>query len=478
LAGLGLALVTCGCGRRWLGPRQGLLAGAIVGTSYGYFTIARSSLPDLPLAFFITVAAWGLFEATAPADAARPVTPRARTAWILLAAFSMGLGMLTKGPVGLALPALVILVHRAVTRQTLLPSRQGWIGLTWGQLFAGGVLLLVVAVPWYLAMTMTHGIEYLERFFVGENLERFATDRYNERRPFWFYVPIVVGGLIPWSPLLALWVRPAVRVLRGQRRLTELEWRLILWAAVPLIFYTLSVGQQPRYILPVLPALAILASRTMLHRIDQARTLGRRHLPLVWAVTGSAVILLVLALLLHRARPLLFALSPFSGRIGTIVIVLAGLTLIALAWFGRHSWLPAAVTTAATATLLALHYSVYSAAGLEPVQQMARLVLQVRQHEEPSGTYRAFVRNLVFYTGVKQNDLVDEREAVEFLSRPERVLCVMPLDLLEELEDTHQLRLRRLGSVLYFNPAGVRVRTLLSPEPERDLETVVLVSNR
>ncbi len=275
-----------------------------------------------------------------------------------------------------------------------------------------------------------------------------------------------------------LWTLPALQVIRRVRKLDATEWRLVLWAAVPLIFYTLSVGQQPRYILPVLPPLALLAARTIVRRVERAKAQGGRDLPLVLAATGSALMLLVLAFLLHRARPLLFALSPTAGLIGTLVIVVAGVGLAALAWLGRPQHLPVAIAAAATATLLSLHYSVYSAAGEEAVQRMARRVLNARQQDQPSGTYRAFVRNLVFYTGVKQIDLKDEQEAVEFLGQPVAVLCVMPLDLLEPLERTHGLRLRRLGQEQYFNPAGVRVRTLLSPEPERDLETVVLVTNR
>ncbi len=482
LAGLGIALLTYACGRRWLGPGAGLAAGAIAATSYGYFTIARSSLPDLPLAFFITAATWALFEAVDGVSGRTPGATDAaeldRRRWLVLAAVALGLAVLTKGPVGIALPALVVLTYRAVRRESILPGRDGWLGLQWKTILIGGAVLLAVALPWYVAMATTHGLGYLDRFFVDENLERFATDRYNDRRPFWFYLPIVLGGLMPWSPVVALWVPGLIQVLRRQRVLDPTEWRLVLWAGVPLLFYTLSVGQQPRYILPVLPPLAMLAGRSLVRRIDAARASGRRDAALTWTVTASAGILLVLALLLHRARPLLFALSPLFGQVGTIVIVAAGVALIGMAWAGRPAPLPAAVTAAATATLLALHYSVYSAAGLEPVQQMARLVTKERQNGEPSGTYRAFVRNLVFYTGIKQNDLVDEREAVEFLSRPERVLCVMPLDLLDSLERSHGLRLRRLGSVLYFNPSGVRVRTLLSPEPEHDLETVVLVTNR
>ena len=120
-------------------------------------------------------------------------------------------------------------------------------------------------------MTLEHGTAYLQSFFVGDNLERFATDRFNEPRALWFYLPIVIGGMLPWSIyLLALPWRSAVRVARRQRRLTDVEWRLLLWALVPLLFFTISIGKQPRYILPVLPPLAILLARSMTTRIADA----------------------------------------------------------------------------------------------------------------------------------------------------------------------------------------------------------------
>jgi len=243
------------------------------------------------------------------------------------------------------------------------------------------------------------------------------------------------------------------------------------------LFYTLSVGQQPRYILPVLPPLAVLLARTLLSRLAASDAAGRRHLGIAWAFTASGLAFLVLALLLHRARPLLFALSPVSGQIGLAVIIVAGAGLLAYVWLGRQRWLPVAVAVAGAATLVALHYSVYSAAGDEPVQQMARHLTAIRR-DEPSGTYHVFVRNLVFYTGVKQNDLVDEEEAVEFLRQPRRVLCVMPLDLVDGLRKNHNLPLHQLASVVYFNPSAVRLKTLFSTQPQSELETVVLVTNQ
>jgi 4-amino-4-deoxy-L-arabinose transferase-like glycosyltransferase len=390
----------------------------------------------------------------------------------------MAFGVLTKGPVALALPVMVLAPLAILAGDTWKPSRRGWFGFTWGQLTVASLVFLLFAIPWFGAMVQTHGPQYLRRFFIGENLERFATDRYNDPRPVWFYVPIVLGGLAPWTAFMFLWLQDVWRWVRRRAPMTQVDWRLVLWALMPLLFYTLSIGKQPRYILPILPPLALLLSRTVLTRMDQAGMSGRRHLGLAICGSATALLFLLAAVLLYRARPLLFALSPMSGLVGTAAIIVAGVALAGAAWLRRHTLLPVALTAAATVALLSLHYSVYSTADLEPVQRMARIFAEHRQANEPSGTYHAFVRNLVFYTGVKQTDLIDEAEAVAFFTQPQRVLCVVPDDLLLPLEHKYSLHLRRLGAVLYFNPAGLRLRTLLEPQPERDLETVWLVTNR
>ena len=109
---------------------------------------------------------------------------------------------------------------------------------------------------------------------------------------------------------------------------------------------------------------------------------------------------------------------------------------------------------------------------------MAKIFCGRRQHGRALGTYRAFVRNLIFYTGVKQDDLVDETEAAEFLSRPTRSSASCRSTCSSRSSAITACASAALGEVLYFNPSAVRLRTLLSPEPERDLERVVLVTNQ
>ena len=479
LSGLALSLLTYLVGRRWFDAATGFFAATVVATSFGYFSIGRLSLPDLPLAFFIAAATWGLIEGIGSPLATATTTRSGRRLWLAFAGVMMGLGILAKGPVGVALPVLAVIPvwwkeRGAGGDGSRLP------GVVDVLIVAG--LAVLVAGPWFLAMADHHGLAYMHRFFIGENLERFATDRYNEPRPLWFYVPIVLGGLMPWSPFIVLWLPSWRRVFKAERMVTRAEWRAIIWAAIPFVFYSVSIGKQPRYILPMLPPMALLLARTVIARLpDSSPAAGQRtgrQTALAWCGTLCAVLFLILGLLLHRARPLLFVLTPSLALVCTGIITVAALSVLVASWSRRRWALPVTMTAASIATLLSLHYSVVSAADLEPVQVMARRYAAVYQGHEPSATYRVFVRNLVFYTRVKQTDLVQPEEVVAFLSQPRRVLCVLTSDDLARITARHPLQTRTLAEVQYFNPAGVRLRTLLWPDPARDLETVLLVTNQ
>lgn len=479
LAGFGLAILTYLAGRRWFDAATGFFAATVVATSFGYFSIGRLSLPDLPLAFFIAAATWGLIEGIGSPIATATTSATRRRFWLAFAGIMMGLGLLTKGPVGVALPVLAVLpVWWKERRGTENTAR--FPGVFDLALVVG--LVMLVAAPWFVAMAQHHGLAYVHRFFIGENLERFATDRYNEPRPVWFYVPIVLGGLMPWSPFILLWLPTWHRVFKRERMVTRAEWRAILWAAIPFIFYSASIGKQPRYILPMLPPMALLLARTVIARLPDGQPAvsprsGRQN-ALAWCGTVCAVLFVILGVLLHRARPLLFVLTPSLALVCTGIMTVGAISVLLASWSRRRWALPVTMAVASIATLLSLHYSVASAADLEPVQVMARKHAAAYQGHEPSATYRVFVRNLVFYTGVKQTDLVQPHEVVEFLRQPQRVLCVITKDDLARLASEHGLVTRTLAEVQYFNPAGVRLRTLLWPDPARDLETVLLVTNQ
>jgi hypothetical protein len=192
---------------------------------------------------------------------------------------------------------------------------------------------------------------------------------------------------------------------------------------------------------------------------------------------ASGVILVTLAGLIYRARPLLAIVNPGWTGAGIAVIAVSGFLVVgaALVWPRR---LPGLLTGASAATLLALQFFVLSSASVEPVEEMAALVHQHRGANQPVGAYRTFVRNLVFYTRIRQVDLYSEDQAAAFLDRPEPILAVMNRADLARLDQGRPKPLHQLASVRYFNPAGLRLRMLLWPDPEGHVETVVLVTNR
>lgn len=475
LAGLGLVFLSYAIGRRWYDPATGLLAGLVTATSFGYVAMARQALPDLTLAFFITLtiasALVALVEFPTPPAATRSKRSGRRVA-LLVAAIGAAGGLLTKGPIGLVLPALVVTPW--VARDLY---QVGWARrrLGWSECGLVVVVLVGLAAPWYVEMASVHGTAYLERFFLTENVERFATARYNAPRPVWYYVPIVGAGLLPWAPLLALWV-PRARLLLGQIRRRTLGVCpgvvCLWWAVAPLLFFTLSIGKQPRYILPVLPPLAVLVARGLRQYLASDRQANGWF---VGATVFSGVTLCVFAALVYRAAPLLvqWDVAWVSGM--AVAVALSGLAVVGTARYAQ--WSPAALVAASVVASVSFHTVALSSPRLEPVERMAQILADHRTDDEPYGRYGVLNRNLVFYTRAPFQELPSEQAVFDFLNSAERVLTVLPVEEVSKLE-ARGLTLFRLGEVQYLNVGSLTLRVLVDPDPDRYLRRIVLVSNR
>jgi 4-amino-4-deoxy-L-arabinose transferase-like glycosyltransferase len=471
LSGLGLVLLTWATARRLTGLDEAAwIAGAIAATCYGYFAMARSALPDLPLAFFITAGIWAAMRG---ADPREPAPAR----WWAIAGLAAGLGFLTKGPLALVIPAIVLLPIWWRER------RHSTVALRTSHLALAAVLFAVSGLPWYVAMTLTHGTAYLQSFFLADNLERFATTRFNDSRAIWFYIPIVIGGLLPWAVfLLVLPWRTLRDLARRRRTLTDVEWRLAIWTLAPLLLFTASVGKQPRYILPVLPPLAMMLGVAIANRVTASRETvsrdraARRELSIATLVTSAMFV--VVAALLYRARALFLPAYPSLTLAGIIGVACAGL---ALAWVAAaRAWarLPMIMALSASTLLLTLQFGALAGRRPEAVEDVAAMIAASRRGAEPVGEYEAFVRNLVFYTRFTHVQIFDDAGALAFLKSSERVFLVVHRPDLDRLKTMTDLPLNTIGAVTYLNTASVRLSTLLSPLPDQDLETVVVVSNR
>ncbi|MGH9417456.1 MAG: glycosyltransferase family 39 protein [Terriglobales bacterium] len=226
--------------------RAGWLAAFLSLTSVFIFGFGRAATTDMTLTAPLTAAMVALY-----------VWQRdRRERWLLAAAAALALATLAKGPVALALAGLI------------------WLGFCWSQgawrlfpapLRPGPIVIYgAIAAPWYAAMAWVHP-GFFRTFFLQQNLERFASNRYQHPQPFWFYVPVLLLALAPWSGWLGL------PLLDGLRRWRRRGWRQLLrgrdaplplylfwWLVTPLVFFSLAQSKLPGYILPAVPAAVAL----------------------------------------------------------------------------------------------------------------------------------------------------------------------------------------------------------------------------
>jgi len=159
--------------------------------------------------------------------------------------------------------------------------------------------------------------------------------------------------------------------------------------------------------------------------------------------------------------------------VATIVGVWGALVVLVALTASRVA--PVVLALAAAIAFASLPYGALAASTNSSVRRMAAAVRDARQGNEEIGTYKVFVRNLVFYSGLKQTDLIHDEHVMEWLSRTGGGLMVLRSADAARLEQDHQLTFERLAAMPYFDEGGIRLRTLLWPDRARDVEEVILV---
>ena len=230
--------VTALVGARLFGGAVGLHAGFVLGLSVLPFAYGRGASMDMLLAATTTTAI-GLLGLRLLGIAGSFAIPAA--------AVFIGLATLAKGPVGLLLPALVVGSHVLLTRQwRLVRACLSPVAL---------LLFVVVAMPWHLAIWLDQGQRFVDVYLLNHNLQRFTSTIHNHPGAPWYYVPVILVGLFPWTGF----VLPALATARQDRSRAE-TW-MLSWLALPFLFFSLAGSKLPGYVLPCLPPLAILMGR-------------------------------------------------------------------------------------------------------------------------------------------------------------------------------------------------------------------------
>jgi 4-amino-4-deoxy-L-arabinose transferase-like glycosyltransferase len=192
----------------------------------------------------------------------------------------LALATLAKGPVAPFLASAIIVLFATFAKDFGVIRKTLWI--------PGVLLFIVVAAPWYVAVQLRNP-EFFRIFFLEHNLARFGTNRYHHPQPFWFCIPVITLELIPWTVFTAVAAVETVRGWWSERSAVfdsgdALSAFLVLWLAFPLLFFSISQSKLPGYIVPALPAGALLVAEYLRRHIgDEDRT------PLWLAILHAAV---------------------------------------------------------------------------------------------------------------------------------------------------------------------------------------------
>jgi 4-amino-4-deoxy-L-arabinose transferase-like glycosyltransferase len=370
--------VTYTLGRSMFGQWTGCAAAALLATTPFYFGLSQVLILDMPLAALMTVALAAFWFAR--------TDPHRRRAWVLLLYLVTALGVLTKGPVAVVLSAGIIL--------TFLLLRRELSALRWLISPLGLALFVVIALPWFVLVSRRNP-EFVDFFVIKQHFDRFVRPD-EHRQPLWFFVPIVLGGMLPWS-LFALSASPmASRFLRRLSRLRVSAATLycVVWSAMVFAFFSLSGSKLATYVLPLFCPLALLAARAFHsiiaeHRVDLMR---RGCVGLLVFAVAAAVGAAVAAEVLDQPEVGLIVPRVYAGT--GMLAVSAG---IALALVRRHQRMQVSFVVLLFA-MLAIQIAAISARDVAvDYRAFGRIIGAQVRPQDLVISYRHYVQGIPFY---------------------------------------------------------------------------------
>lgn len=242
------------------------------------------------------VAVWFAIDST---------TPKARLgSWALLGA-ACGMGLMTKGFLALLLPVLIALPYMIWQRRFSELLRYGPVAI---------LVAALVSVPWALAVHVREP-DFWRFFFWHEHIRRFAAgDDAQHARPWWFYLPLLFASTLPWALLL-----PSTLIRTWREKREAKTAFLALWFVLPLIFFSLSSGKLPTYIMPCLFPLALLMGYTVVNWLEQRNTQVLRLNGVINTVMGSVA--LIALIYLQASKELYENTEMFSLSLVYIVLI-------------------------------------------------------------------------------------------------------------------------------------------------------------
>jgi len=362
---------------------------------------------------------------------------KAQTRWYLAFYILIALAVLTKGPVGIVLPGLIVgifLMYMGNVRTVLGEM----------QLLRGILLFLVLTVPWYVLVIQANGEAYINSFFGYHNLERFSHVVNNHRAPWWFFFAVVPLSFAPWSAYLPVAIARLqfwrINHWRKQPRASHLGIFALIWFVVVFSFFTIAATKLPSYTIPLLPAAAVLTAlfwRDCMFSLTERYGLTDRRQSsrgILFSHIGGIlfVLLLAVASLLSprwlkgdKDLPQLQAAVQQLGIPTLAASIWLGLAIASLILLlrrqGRWIWSVQLIGFVALFLMILLpSVALVDVQRQLPLRNIANTILQVRQPEERLMMVGYTKPSLVFYTQSPFTFVAEHDEVLPTLQKLKR----------------------------------------------------------
>jgi 4-amino-4-deoxy-L-arabinose transferase-like glycosyltransferase len=381
-----VALIGLLAARLW-GAGAGWRAAAVLAGMFMFVVLGQLMTLDMSLTFWMTGSLAGFLLAQQAQSGER--------GWMLLAWVGAALGVMTKGLVAAAIPAAVLVIYSLWTRDYS-PWRK--LHSRWGL-----PLFLAITVPWHWLAAQRLS-DFLQFFFIHEHFARYLTPIAERQEPWWFFGWVFLAGTVPWTV-------PALRVLvsgwrspRGQFSPTLFLW---IWVVFICLFFSISDSKLMPYILPAMPALAVLIGALPLPTL-------KRDLLMTGILTTAAALALgaasfALPTLIPAASPgrAYFLLLERPVREVAVLLLVSGLFV----WVQRvrdatraaavlgAGWCLAVLLLVRTASLVAPIYSGIDLAAALPASEGTAPLYSVRTYDQSLAFYLQRTVMLVGYRG-------------------------------------------------------------------------------
>jgi 4-amino-4-deoxy-L-arabinose transferase-like glycosyltransferase len=456
LAALSVLLTTYLLGARIIDRSSALLGLGCLITSYLFYTFARTAMSDMLLSLCVS-ASLACFILVLTGKVA------GRERWLAICAYLfLALGVLAKGPVAIVLVCGPLFLELLLTRDFSLLKRL--------RIFRGALVILAVAAPYFLLLYLKLGAGPLHSFFIGENLQRFTGEIYGyATQPVWRLPLAFLSDFAPWSLLLF----PAIyfdwrdaRALSPEARRTR---RLLyLWLFFPLVFFSFSHFKLDYYLLPAMPAAALVVGGFLL-RVSELSTFARRY-------TFAFMILFALAMVAASFASLRFAaklqLNIGFGWLMPLMTACAFLFLLYSLYKRRPHFAIWSLIFSIWAVLILHELTIAPAlARYNPLEKLAASVPQTSRLIYTSYAASDWANTLTFHlpTDVKVTRLVEDRDGARLLEilkhEPQAVALVKDWEY-ERLKASG-IALRSLDEGETLGHGGLTLDTLRRPVTER-----------